>query len=97
MRTPHDGQRIAAAHHTNQKTQIGKYKPIVTPSGSPIGLPFHREKNAADIRIAAAVAASHTRYFQRWPVAFANEPNRNNFAAPVDFLYVSPDASERGK
>jgi hypothetical protein len=61
---PHAGQRIAVAHHTNQKTQIGKYKPIVTPSGSPSGLPFHKEKKAIEIRIAAAVAASQTRYFQ---------------------------------
>lgn len=75
---PHDGQRIADAHHTNQKTQIGKYKPIVTLSGSPSGLPFHTEKKAPEIKIADTVAASQTRYFQPWPVARANVPNRNN-------------------
>ncbi len=65
MRTRHNGQRMAAAHQINQKMQIWKYKPIVRPSGSRAGLPFHSEKKAAEMQMAAAVAASHTRYFQR--------------------------------
>ena len=65
IRTLQDGQRIAAAHQTNQKMQIGKYRAIVRPSGRRAGLPCHSEKKATEMPMAASVAISHTRYFQR--------------------------------
>jgi len=51
---------------------------IVRPSGRRAGLPLQSEENATEIIVAAAVAATHTRYFQRWPVAFANFESLNN-------------------
>jgi hypothetical protein len=90
MRIPHDGQRIAAAHHANQKMQIGKYRPIVRPSGSPAGLPFQSEKNATETMTAAAVAANQIRYFQRCPVALANLPRRNNWSLLLSNVQLQP-------
>jgi hypothetical protein len=66
---------MAAAHQMIQKTQTRKYTAIVRPSGSPAGLPFHNEKNASETAMAAAVATCQSRYFQVWPVVFANLPN----------------------
>lgn len=66
---------MAAAHQMIQKTQIRKYNAIVRPSGSPAGLPFPNEKHASETAMAAAVATCQSRYFQVWPVVFANLPN----------------------
>jgi hypothetical protein len=79
---------MATAHQANQKITSGKYSAVVRPSDSRPGLPFHSEKKATDMAIAATDATCQTRYFHIWPVCLANWSTRS-FLLP-NVLRFSP-------